>query len=286
MSKALLQKANLRLQNDYDDVLPSISPGEQKKLFQRMERYPENKQEIKNEIVKKNKGLIDFWMKRIKRLSSISGLEDEDIYQAGALGLMRAVEKFKWRKGYRFSTYAIPWIDQAMRRTIHNQSSTIFIPIYKREIIGEYQQTKRELYQKLGRFPSVQEIAIRMDIDATEANYLEKIRKSPLSLEAPFSVKDGDNSLINTIVDERTIDPIARLKKEDLKKQLIEALFSLTPRERKILIMRFGLENRRKYTLRKIGKIIDLSGERVRQIQDIALRKLKWSNPQLRELLE
>ena len=285
MLKALSQKSELGLRNDYD-ILPSFSLEEQKKLFQEMERHPEHKQEIKNKIIKKNEGLIYLWMNRIKKLSSISGLEDKDIYQAGALGLMRAVEKFKWRKGYRFSTYAIPWINQAMRRTIHNQSSTIFIPIYKREIIIEYQRTKKELYQELGRHPSIQEIAAKMEIDTKEANHLEKIRKVPLSLEAPFFVENGDNSLINIIVDEKTLNPTVKLEKEDLKKELIESLSFLKPRERKILIMRFGLENKEEHTLEKIGKTIGISRERVRQIQDKALKKLRQNSPQLRELIE
>jgi RNA polymerase primary sigma factor len=251
-----------------------------------MERHPEHKQEIKNKIIEKNEGLIYLWMKRMKKLFSISGLEDKDLIQAGSLGLMRAVEKFKWRKGYRFSTYAIPWINQAMRRTIYNQSSIIFIPVYKREMITEYQRTKRELYQELKRSPSIQEIAEKMEIDTAGINHLKEIGKSPLSLEAPFSTEDRDNSLINIIVDKKTINPTERLEKEDLKKELAKSLSFLLPRERKILIMRFGLENMKKHTLQEIGKTICISRERVRQIQDKALKKLKWNNPQLRELIE
>jgi RNA polymerase primary sigma factor len=285
MLKVLSQKSDLRLQNDHD-IFPSISPEEQKKLFQEMERHPEHKQEIKNKIIEKNEGLIYLWMKRMKKLFSISGLEDKDLIQAGSLGLMRAVEKFKWRKGYRFSTYAIPWINQAMRRTIYNQSSIIFIPVYKREMITEYQRTKRELYQELKRSPSIQEIAEKMEIDTAGINHLKEIGKSPLSLEAPFSTEDRDNSLINIIVDKKTINPTERLEKEDLKKELAKSLSFLLPRERKILIMRFGLENMKKHTLQEIGKTICISRERVRQIQDKALKKLKWNNPQLRELIE
>jgi len=274
MLKALSQKSYLKSQKDYN-ILPSISPQEQKKLFQKMEKYPENKEEIKNEIVEKNMGLIDFWLNKIKRLSSISGLESEDIYQAGAIGLMRAIDKFQWRKGHRFSTYAIPWINQAMRRTIHSQSNTISIPIHKIGMITRYRRVKRELYQELGRSPSIREIAIKMDVNTAEINHLKEIGKTPFSLEAPFSAEDEDNSLIDTIADKKAIDPIVRLEREDLKKELAKALSFLNPREGKILILRFGLENEKRYTLKEIGKIIDLSRERVRQIEGVALRKMK-----------
>jgi RNA polymerase primary sigma factor len=274
MLKALSQKSYLGSQKDYN-ILPSITLEEQKKLFQKMEKYPENKQEIKNEIVEKNMGLIDFWMRRTEGLSLISGLEPEDIKQAGRIGLMRAIEKFRWRKGYRFSTYAIPWINQAMKRAIHNQSNIISIPIYKIGMITRYRRVKRELYQELGRSPSIREIAVKMDINEAEINHLKEIGKTPLSLEAPFSAEDGDNSLIDTIVDKKAIDPMVRLEREDLRKELAKALSCLSTRERKILIMRFGLENEKRYTLKEIGKIIYLSRERVRQIEGIALRKMK-----------
>jgi RNA polymerase primary sigma factor len=285
MLKVHSQKSDLRPQNDYV-VFPSISPEEQKKLFQEMEKHPEHRQEIKNKIIKKNRGLISLWMERIKKLFPISGLEDKDISQAGAMGLMRAVEKFEWRKGYRFSTYAIPWIDQAMRRIIHNQSNIIYVPPYKREIIIEYQRTKTELYQKLRRLPLIQEIAAKMEIDTREANHLEKIRKVPLSLEASFSVEDRNNSLINIVVDEKTLNPTAKLEKEDLKKKLAESLSFLSPREKQILAMRFGLEDGITHTLKEIGKIFKVTRERIRQIQDMALKKLKRKSPQLRELIE
>jgi len=285
MLKVLSQKSYLDLQNDYN-TLPSISPQEQKKLFQKMERYPENSRKIKNEIVEKNMGLIDFWIGRMKKshLIPISGLEIEDIYQAGAIGLMRAVDRFDWRRGCRFSTYAIPWINQAMRRTIHNQSNIISIPIYKIEMITQYRRTKRELCQELGHSPSIQEIAVKMDINIAKIHHLEKIR-NPLSLEAPFSVENEDNSLIDTIADKKVIDPVTRLEKGDLKKELARALSFLNPRERKILIMRFWAENGEGYTLDEVGKVIGVSRERVRQIQKIAIKKLR-QNSRLRELLE
>ena len=273
MLKALSQKSDLRLQKNYDDVLPSISPQEQKKLFQKMEKYPKNNQEIRNEIVEKNMGLIDFWAGKIKISHSISGLE-LDIYQAGAIGLMRAVDRFKWRKGYRFSAYAIFWINQAMKRTINKQSNIISIPIYKTGIITQYRRIKRKLYQELGRFPSIREIAIKMDTNTAEINRLEEI-KNPLSLEAPFPGGDEDNTLIDVIEDKKIIDPLVRLEREDLRKELTKALFCLNSRERKILILRFGLKNRRGYTLREVGRIIGISGERVRQIEDVALRKMR-----------
>jgi len=274
MLKALSQKSYLGSQKGYD-ILPSILPQEQRKLFQKMEKYPEDKEEIKNEIVEKNMGLIDFWARRIERLSPISGLESRDIYQAGVLGLMRAIDKFQWRKGYRFSTYAIPWINQAMRRTIHNQSNIISIPIHKIGLITRYRRVKRELYQELGRPPSIREIATKMDINEAEINHLKEIGRTPLSLEAPFSTEDEDNSLIDIIADKKTIDPIVRLEREDLKKELAKALSFLGNRERKTLIMRFGLEDEKRYTLEEIGGTIGLSKERIRQIEGVALRKMK-----------
>lgn len=286
MLKALSQKSNLELRKDCD-VLPSISPQEQKKLFQKMEKYPENSQKIKNEIVEKNMGLIKFWVRKMKRsyLIPVFGLEIEDLHQAGAMGLMRAIEKFKWRKGYRFSTYAIPWINQAITRTIYGQSNVIYIPIYKTGIITRYRRTKKELYQELGRSPSIREIAMKMDVNTAEINHLKEIKKPPLSLEAPFSVEGGDNSLINTIADKKAIDPMIELEKEDLRKELGKALSFLKPREKEILIMRFWAENGRGYTLDKVGRIIGITKERVRQIQKAAMKKLR-QNSQLRELLK
>jgi len=283
MLKVLSQKSNLGSQ-EYYNVLSSISPQEQKKLFQKMEKYPDNRQKIKNEIVEKNRGLIDFWLIKIEGLSIISGLESEDIYNAGVIGLMRAIDKFKWRKGYRFSTYAIPWINQAMKRTIYNQSNIIFIPIYKTEMIIRYRRTKRELYQEFQRSPSILEIATRMDVSTAKINRLEEI-KDPLSLEAPFSVEDGDNSLIDTIADKKIVDPIIELEREDLKKEVVKALSFLKPRERKILIMRFWAKDGKGYTLNEIGKVIGVTRERVRQIQKAVLKKLR-KNSRLRELLK
>lgn len=273
MLKALSQKLDLGLQKDYDNILPSISPQEQIKLFQKMEKYPQDNHEIRNEIVEKNKGLIDFWLKKIKGLCSISGLE-LDIYQAGAIGLMRAVDRFKWRKGCRFSTYAIYWINQAMRTTISKQSNTISIPVYKIEIITQYRRIKRKLYEELGRSPSIQEIAIEMDINTAKIDNLEEIR-NPLSLEEPFPGGDENNALIDFIEDKKIIDPLVKLEREDLKKELRKALFCLDLRERKILLLRFWLKSRKGYTLREVGRIIDISAERVRQIQNVALKKMR-----------
>ncbi len=274
MSKVLSQKSDLGLKN-YNDVLPSISPQEQKKLFQKMERYPKNNLEIRNEIVEKNMGLIDFWARKIKRSYPISSLEFKDIYQAGAIGLMRAVDRFKWRKGYRFSTFAIHWINQAMTKTINNQSNTISIPVHKTEIIIQYKRTKKELCQELGRSPSIQEIAIRMDVNIAKINHLDEIR-NPLSLEIPFPGENESNTLIDVIEDKKIIHPLVRLEREDLRKELTKALFYLDSRERKILILRFGLKNGKRYTLEKVGKIIGgISDERVRQIEVVALRKIR-----------
>ena len=285
MLKVLSQKSYLDLQNDYN-TLPSISPQEQKKLFQKMERYPENSQKIRNEIVEKNMGLINFWVGRMKRshLIPISGLEIEDIYQAGVIGLMRAIDKFKWRKGYRFSTYAIPWIKQAITRTIYSQSNIISIPIHKTELITRYRRTKRELYQELQRPPSILEIAIRMDVDTAKIDCLEEI-KDPLSLEAPFHKEDENNTLIDVLEDKKIIHPLVKLAREDLKKELARALSFLNPRERKILIMRFWAEDGKGYTLNEVGRVIGITRERVRQIQKIAIEKLR-QNSQLRELLK
>ena len=285
MLKVLSQKSYLDLQNDYN-TLPSISPQEQKKLFQKMERYPENSQKIRNEIVEKNMGLINFWVGRMKRshLIPISGLEIEDIYQAGAIGLMRAVDRFDWKKGYRFSTYAIPWIKQAITRTIYSQSNIISIPIYKTELITRYRRTRRELYQELQHPPSILEIAIRMDVDTAKIDCLEEI-KDPLSLEAPFHKEDENNTLIDVLEDKKIIHPLVKLAREDLKKELARALSFLNPRERKILIMRFWAEDGKGYTLNEVGRVIGITRERVRQIQKIAIEKLR-QNSQLRELLK
>ena len=263
-----------------------LSPQEEKRLFQKLEINPGDKK-TREEIIERNTGLVHSVAEKIKNLYSFFGLELEDLYQEGRIGLMKAIDKFDWKKGYKFSTYAIPWIRQSVTRFIGNQARTIRVPISEITKIVRYKRAERKLFQELKRSPTTQEIAKKMKIGVSEVRFLEEIKKKTSSLEEPLrpgNGDDGDNSLINVIKDEKTDSPLLRVEKEDLKERVRESLSYLNPREKKILMMRFGLEDGIRHTLEEVGKVFSITKERIRQIQKKALGKLKM-NPRLKELL-
>lgn len=249
---------------------PLLTKKEEKELAKRVEQGDE---EARKRLIQANLRLVVSIAKRyVNRSPHLSIL---DLIQEGNIGLARAVEKFDYRKGFKFSTYATWWIRQAITRALADYSRTIRIPVHMVETITKHTQKKRELMQQLGREPLPEEIAAEMNIPVEKVRYIQKISQEVLSLETPIGDDEEDSTLSDLIRDEQTLSPDQLANQALLKEQIQEILKDLTPREQKILSMRFGLEDHITHTLEEVGKVFGVTRERIRQIEAKALEKIR-----------
>ncbi len=250
---------------------PLLTAAEERELAKRIEK---GDAEARNILARSNLRLVvSIAKKYVGRSPDLTLL---DLIQEGNLGLFRAVDKFDWKKGYKFSTYATWWIRQAITRALADQSRTIRIPVHMVETIAKYKQVSRRLAQALGRDPQPEEIAVEMGVEPEKIYQIEKINQDTLSLENPIGSDDDEKSTLGDFIpDEKIPSPVQESSERILSEQVREILNDLSPKERKILEMRHGLMDGVYHTLEEVGKEFGVTRERIRQIEAKALEKIR-----------
>jgi RNA polymerase primary sigma factor len=265
------------------EVECGLSSDQIKEAVKAIEKGEAETNEAKSKMVKANLRLVISIARRYLN----RGLQFLDLIQEGNIGLMKAVDKFEYQRGYKFGTYATWWIRQAITRAIADQARTIRIPVHMIEIINKLNRTSRTLVQQNGREPTQEEIAEKMGMSLDKVQKILKITKKPISLETPIG-EEEDSRLEDFIEDKEVISPQEAAISSNMAKRIQKVLSTLNNREEKILRMRFGIGEKHDHTLDEVGQYFELTRERIRQIEEKALRKLKHSSraDKLRSFIE